>query len=200
MTEFEDKLDTVLVIDDEPFNTEWLTEYFKARGYKVVEASDLRSALDALEKTRYQYVVIDLSIPVSPALAQPLAALGTEFFRYPGLMAARRARSTGHATFQVIVYSVHESADVDRYTELIVCKYILKGRPRELKTHIESTMRRQPHGWRSLKAASKLVKSRPAHRGNLAAKKKVKPTPVVVKRKTRKSFQARYPNLNLAKK
>ena len=48
MKNCEDKLDTVLVIDDEPFNTEWLTEYFKARGYKVVEASDLQSALDAL--------------------------------------------------------------------------------------------------------------------------------------------------------
>ena len=52
MKNFEDKLDTVLVIDDEPFNTEWLTEYFKARGYKVVEASDLQSALDALVSVR----------------------------------------------------------------------------------------------------------------------------------------------------
>jgi hypothetical protein len=32
MKTFEDKLNTVLVIDDEPFQTEWLTEYFRARG------------------------------------------------------------------------------------------------------------------------------------------------------------------------
>jgi CheY-like chemotaxis protein len=147
---FEDKLETVLVIDDEPFQTEWLTDYFKARGFEVVQAEDLQSALDALEKTRYRYVVIDLSIPVSPALAQPLAALGPEFFKYPGLMAARKARSTGHNSFQVIVYSVHDSDDVNSYTDLIVCRYILKGRPRELKLHIEDTIKREPHGWRSL--------------------------------------------------
>ena len=139
---FEDKLNTVLIIDDEPFNTEWLTDYFIARGFEVVHAEDLQAALNALEHTRYRYVVIDLSIPVSPVLAQPLASLGTEFFRYPGLMAARRARTTGHNTFQVIVYSVHNSPDVKSYADLIVCHYILKGRPRELKDHVESTLRR----------------------------------------------------------
>jgi DNA-binding NarL/FixJ family response regulator len=147
---FEDRLNTVLIIDDEPFQTEWLTDYFQARGFEVVQSEDLQSALNALERVRYRYVIIDLSIPFSPALAEPLAALGTEFFRYPGLMAARKARSTGHNTFQVIVYSVHDSDDVQSYADRIVCRYILKGRPRELKLHIESTMNRQPHSWRSL--------------------------------------------------
>jgi CheY-like chemotaxis protein len=193
---FEDKLDTVLVIDDEPFNTEWLTEYFKARGFNVVEAVDLEAALAALEKTRYRYVIIDLSIPVSPALAQPLASLGTEFFRYPGLMVARRARTTGHNTFQVIVYSVHESGDVDGYAELIVCRYILKGRPSELKNHIESTMHRKPTGWHSTKSGAKLPKvRRPARK--VAAKKQAPAKKVIVKRK---SFSARYPSLALNKK
>jgi hypothetical protein len=83
----------------------------------------------------------------SPALAQPLAALGTEFLRYPGLMAARRARSTGHNTYRVIVYSVHDSEDVQAYADNVRCRYILKGRPRELKSHIEATIDRAPHGW-----------------------------------------------------
>jgi CheY-like chemotaxis protein len=151
MKVFDDKLDTVLVIDDEPFNTEWLTDYFKARKFDVVQAEDLQSSLDALENTRYRYVIVDLSIPVSPLLAQPLASLGTEFFRYPGLMAARRARSTGHNSFQVVVYSVHDSTDVDSYAGLIDCRYILKGRPRELKEHVESTIHRKPTGWHSLR-------------------------------------------------
>jgi DNA-binding NarL/FixJ family response regulator len=118
-----------------------------------VQAEDLQSALHALENTRYRYVIIDLSIPVSPALAQPLAALGTEFFRYPGLMIARRARTTGHNSFQVVVYSVHESADVDSYADLTDCRYILKGRPRDLKGHIESTMTRTLHGRRPMTKA-----------------------------------------------
>jgi CheY-like chemotaxis protein len=152
---FDDRLNTVLVIDDEPLQTEWLTEYFRAQGFVVEQAEDLQSALSALEKIRYRYVVIDLSIPFSPALAKPLAALGDEFFRYPGLMAARRARTTGHNTFQVIVYSVHDSADVDSYSNLILCKYILKGRPRDLKLHIENTIHRTPHGWRSIETQTK---------------------------------------------
>jgi CheY-like chemotaxis protein len=183
---FDDQLKTVLVVDDEPFNTEWLTDYFKARGFDVVQAEDLQSALDALEKTRYRYVIIDLSIPVSPALAQPLANLGSEFFRYPGLMVARKARSTGHNTFQVVVYSVHDSPDVDSYADLIVCRYILKGRPRELKSHIESTMNRTPHGWRSLtKRDQKKAAPRPPRKKSIPKKK-----PIVAKPK---SFYARFP-------
>jgi CheY-like chemotaxis protein len=177
---FEDKLDTVLVIDDEPFQAEWLTDYFTAHDLKVEESADLQSALDALELARYKYVIIDLSIPYSPTLAQPLAVLGTEFLRFPGLMAARKARSTGHNTYQVIVYSVHDSDDVQTYADRIRCRYILKGRPRELKLQIENTISRNPHGWRSLrplgatkkvarpklsrKAAKVTAISRPPHR------------------------------------
>jgi CheY-like chemotaxis protein len=195
LTKFQDKLDTVLIIDDEPFETEWLTEYFKARGYKVVEADDLQSALAALETVRYAYIVIDLSIPVSPSLQQPLVALGPEFFRYPGLMAARRARTTGHNTYQVIVYSVHDSADVDAYAELILCKYILKGRPRELKRHIESTIKRVPSGWTSTKPHSK----RP-RRVKIAAGKKTVPRKKAAATQKKKSFYSRYPTFVAATK
>jgi CheY-like chemotaxis protein len=145
---FTNKLDTVLIIDDEPFQTEWLTDYFTAKGLKVEHEQNLQRALEVLDTTRFRFVVIDLSIPFSPALAQPLAALGTEFFRYPGLMAARKARTTGHNTYQTIVYSVHDSDEVQGYVDKIRCYYILKGRPRELKAHIDSNMNRIPHGWK----------------------------------------------------
>lgn len=181
---FEDKLDAVLVIDDEPFNTEWLTDYFTARKFNVVHAEDLQSALDALENTRYRYVIVDLSIPVSPLLAQPLASLGTEFFRYPGLMAARRARTTGHNSYQVVVYSVHDSDDVDSYAGLIDCRYILKGRPRELKEHVESTIHRKPTGWHS-GALMQVRKPRP--KSKHTPKKKV-----VATGPKKKSFYLRY--------
>ena len=183
---FDDKLDTVLIIDDEPFNTEWLTDYFVARKFQVVHAEDLQSALDALENTRYRYVVVDLSIPVSPVLAQPLASLGTEFFRYPGLMAARRARTTGHNSFQVIVYSVHDLDDVNSYAGLIDCRYILKGRPRELKNHVESTSHRKPTGWHT--------QTRPARVPKAKAKVGAKPPPKkkVVANTKKKSFYLRY--------
>jgi DNA-binding response OmpR family regulator len=195
MKKFDDKLDTVLVIDDEPFQTEWMAEYFMARGYKVVQADDLQDALKALETVRYAYVVIDLSIPVTPALQQPLAALGAEFFRYPGLMAARKARTTGHNTYQVIVYSVHDSADVEAYSELILCKYILKGRPGELKRHIQNTMKRTPNGWLSTKPAVK----RP-RRAKVVLPTKAAPRKNRVSSAKRKSFYSRYPALVKASK
>ena len=180
---FEDKLDTVLVIDDEPFNTEWLSDYFLARKFKVMHAEDLQSALAALEVTRYRYVVIDLSIPHSPALAQPLASLGTEFFRYPGLMAARQARNIGHNSYQVIVYSVHDSDDVDAYTGKIDCRYILKGRPKVLKDHIEGTLQRKPTGWHTETAPSgRSPKSKP--KTTHASKPKKKKPAISVNRKS----------------
>jgi len=194
---FDDKLDTVLVIDDEPFQTEWLTEYFRARDYKVVEAEDLQSGLDALERSRYRYVIIDLSIPFSPALAQPLAALGAEFFRYPGLMAARKARTTGHNTFQVIVYSVHDSSEVESYAERIDCKYILKGRPRELKNHIEHTMSKNPHGWRVAQTKGRSKKTA-VRAGAVRSKKRVSKKGVSTIKK--KSFYVRYPSFVSSKK
>jgi CheY-like chemotaxis protein len=185
---FDDKLNTVLVIDDEPLNTEWLSDYFQARKFNVVHAEDLQSALAALESTRYRYVVIDLSIPHSPALAQPLASLGTEFFRYPGLMAARRARNIGHNSYQVIVYSVHDSDDVDAYAGKIDCRYILKGRPKALKDHIEGTLQRKPTGWHTQTASSERApKSKPKTKH--ASKPKKKKPAVGAKRK---SFYLRY--------
>lgn len=165
---FNNKPDTVLVIDDEPLQTEWLVDYFQARGLKVEQVLNLQDALDRLESNRYRYVVIDLSIPFSPALAQPLADLGTEFFRYPGLMAARKARTIGHNTFQIIVYSVHDSDEVQEYADKIRCHYILKGRPRELKSFVDATLTRKIHGWRTSPkpraSPKRIIKSKAVHR------------------------------------
>src|SRR5262249_55572350 len=146
MNRFENRLDSVLIIDDEPYETQWLSDYFTNRGLKVSHAVNLQQGLDILDKVRFAYVVIDLSIPVSPSLQQPLTALGPEFYRFPGLMLARRARSTGHNSYQVLVYSVHDSDEVQVYTDKIQCGYVLKGRPKSLKERIEGTLRRKPHG------------------------------------------------------
>lgn len=144
---FDVKLETVLVVDDEPFQTEWLIEYLVAKGLKCEYVTRLADALRMLKETRYRYVVIDLSIPYDPALAELLNRLGPEFIRYPGLAIARAARNNGHNTYQVIVYSVHDSDEVQTYADRIRCRYILKGRPGDLKGHIESTFDKRPHGW-----------------------------------------------------
>jgi CheY-like chemotaxis protein len=165
---------------------------FSRTGLDVAQAEDLQSALDALDSVRYRYVIIDLSIPVSPALQQPLAALGAEFFRYPGLMAARRARTTGHNMFQVIVYSVHDSSEVEDYAKQIDCQYILKGRPRELKNHIEDTMQRNPYGWHAVRPQA-ILKKRPL-RAATPPKKKM-PAKKNLSTIKKKSFNSRFPML-----
>ena len=76
---FDDKLDTVLIIDDEPFNTEWLADYFVARKFEVIHAEDLQTALAALEHTRYRYVVVDLASRTLLPLLSLLLRLARSF-------------------------------------------------------------------------------------------------------------------------
>ncbi|HRF09933.1 MAG TPA: response regulator [Xanthobacteraceae bacterium] len=147
---FDDRLDTVLVIDDEPLNTEWLFDYLGSEGFKVESVKNLQQALSEISKKRFRFVIIDLNIPFEASLRNKLQELGPHFLKYPGLMAARAARTSGHNTFQVVVFSVHDSEEVRKYVELIRATYIIKGRPRELKTHIETWKSKEPHGWRSI--------------------------------------------------
>jgi hypothetical protein len=81
--------------------------------------------------------------------------------------------------------SVHDSSEVEDYAKLIDCKYILKGRPRELKSHIEETMHRNPHGWNAVRSQA-VPKKRPL-RATTTTRKKSPPKKDVSKVK-KKSF------------
>jgi len=80
---FENKLDTVLVIDDEPSHTDWLTDYFESVGLKIENELDLQGALKALERYRYRYVVVDLSIPLVPHSRNLSRSWGLSFTDIP---------------------------------------------------------------------------------------------------------------------
>lgn len=54
----------VLIAEDNPVNRELLHELLVLRGYAVFEASDGQQALDLMEKTKPDILLIDLGMPV----------------------------------------------------------------------------------------------------------------------------------------
>ncbi len=60
----EDKpLKKVLVVDDEPSILELLTEALTQEGYEVTPLSDGRSALDLIEKEKFDLIIVDIKMP-----------------------------------------------------------------------------------------------------------------------------------------
>jgi two-component system KDP operon response regulator KdpE len=53
----------VLVVDDEPAIRRFLRLSFDAEGYQVAEAGDGRSALDSLQRTPADILILDLGLP-----------------------------------------------------------------------------------------------------------------------------------------
>jgi CheY-like chemotaxis protein len=77
---------TVLVVDDEPYVRDVLSEYLRARGLEVIEASNGLEALLRFKQVRPSAVVLDLLMP-----------------RLGGLRALRRIRNMDEAVRVVVV-------------------------------------------------------------------------------------------------
>lgn len=56
---------TLLVVDDEPYNLEIISEFLESEGYELVTAQDGREALDILEREpkRFSSVILDRMMP-----------------------------------------------------------------------------------------------------------------------------------------
>lgn len=59
----------VLVAEDNAVNRELLRELLECRDYTVIEASDGRQALDLIEQTRPDIVLLDINMPVLDGFA-----------------------------------------------------------------------------------------------------------------------------------
>lgn len=129
--------DTVVVVDDEPHNVLWMSDYLDSKGYTFILATNLNEAVAEIDKEIYRALVIDLNIPVLEPLDTPVSALGAVYVKYPGLFAARQARNRGYRGKQVVIYSVHKDAEVAEEAARLGCTYILKGRPREVKAELD---------------------------------------------------------------
>lgn len=143
MSELPRKLTTVLLVDDEPHNLQWVVEFLERSGYFVEVATRVDAALDALQKHRYRMVVADLSIPTGDA-ELPRTVTKPVYAIYPGLTVAEYARTHGHLDRQVIVYSVHDDDAVRREAKRIRCTYLMKGRPRQFKEELSEVLSYDP--------------------------------------------------------
>lgn len=137
------KSDTILVSDDEPYNLLWIVEWIVGLGYKTEIAENVDVAVDKLRNARYRTVLADLSIPLLPP--QHLLDNRDALYKsYPGLLVADFARNHDHTARQVVVYSVHDDESVRVLSRKLGFTYILKGRPRLLKSELEAIMKYDP--------------------------------------------------------
>lgn len=135
---------TLLLMDDELFNIQWLMDYLVAKGYEVLPTSSADEAVIALSEEIYRAAILDLNVPMSSAPDVGPIKRKSVYKKYPGLYVAWHARNRGYRNRQVIIYSVHRDPEVAQEAEILGCTYILKGRPAELKREIEYVLSFDP--------------------------------------------------------
>jgi CheY-like chemotaxis protein len=128
---------TVLVIDDEPEWLGWVEEFFQSLRLKVEFVETLPAALEAINRGAYRLMLVDMNIPVSGAAALADSPIKQ---KYPGIVAAIKARSKGYGAHQVIAYTVHDDDAADAELARVNCRYVLKGRPQVLKSVIRASL------------------------------------------------------------
>lgn len=105
----------ILVIDDDPFTLELLTETLSEQGYHPVAAQDGSSALEILGKDRFQVALVDLSLPgvegmelvreISSATPETAVVIMTG---YPTLDSAIQALRQGACDYIVKPFKIQE--------------------------------------------------------------------------------------------
>jgi len=143
MSEPHRKEDTILIADDEPYNLQFILDFLELLEYKTVVADNVDNAIRRLQEFRFRAVVADLSIPLLPPQSL-LTGRDPLFQKYPGLLVADYARNHNHTGRQVIVYSVHDDAQVRELAGRLGVTYLLKGRPRLLKEEIKDVLSFDP--------------------------------------------------------
>jgi DNA-binding response OmpR family regulator len=115
----------VLVVDDEPIVREVLSRYLSREGFEVETAADGQAALDAVESTRPELVVLDLMLP-----------------RVDGLEVLRRIRSRNGVA---VIMLTARGEETDRVVglELGADDYVAKPfSPREVVARVRAVLRR----------------------------------------------------------
>lgn len=138
------KQKTILLMDDEIFNIQWLIDFLEAKDFEIISMSDADGAIKEVSKEIYRALVLDLNVPIS---SPPQAGPGTKkavYQKYPGLHVAWYARNMGYRDRQVIIYTVHRDPEVEQEAQNLGCTYILKGRPTELKEEIMHVLSYDP--------------------------------------------------------
>lgn len=131
----------VLLVDDEPEYLSWVVEFLASLGLKVEFAETLPLALEAIDKRTYRLILLDMNIPAGGAASLAKSPIST---KYPGIVAAIKARSRGYGAHQVIAYTVHDDDAADAELAKLSCRYVLKGRPAALKAVVRASIKQRP--------------------------------------------------------
>lgn len=118
-------MSTILVVDDEPELREMVRRYLEAEGFKVIEAVDGDSALEALAISEPDLVLLDVSMP------------GRDGFE--------TLQELRHSTTIPVIMLTARAEEIDRVIGLTVGAddYVTKPfSPRELVARIRAVLRR----------------------------------------------------------
>jgi len=124
---------TVLVVDDEPMVREVLAQYLTHDGFVVIEAGDGEEAVQKLDASVPDLVLLDLMLP-----------------KRHGLEVLRHARSTSEVPV-ILLTALGDEKDRVAGLELGADDYVVKPfSPREVAARVKSVLRRsggRSHHW-----------------------------------------------------
>ena len=133
----------ILLVDDEPSITELARMYLERDGYRIHEAADGESALEAAEKQKPALIVLDVMLP-----------------KVDGFDVCRRLRSAGNDVPIIMLTARDEDIDKILGLELGADDYLTKPfNPRELVARVKAILRRSE--------SKKDSDGKPIHRGDL---------------------------------
>lgn len=133
----------ILLADDEPEHLDWLVDFLNAKGMATTVVTNVYDTIKAMNRMKYRAYFVDLNIPLGqwvPAMPQ----VGKTYDDYHGLYIAKLVRSQGISGRRVIIYSAHHNQSIVSEVKRLYCRYIVKGRPRELKQDIEELLLHEP--------------------------------------------------------
>lgn len=148
----------VLLADDEPEHLDWLVDYLSAKGLKTTVVTTIKESVTAFEECLFRAYIIDLNIPLggwSPSIAEPSPA----YSDYHGLYALKLIRSQGNSGGRVLAYSAHYNDQIVKEIRRLYCKYVVKGRPLDLKTEIDRLLKVDPKKTEIRKKQAKVVRT-----------------------------------------
>lgn len=133
----------ILLVDDEPSITELSRMYLERDGYRIHEAQDGESALEAAAKHQPALIVLDVMIP-----------------KVDGFDVCRRLRSAGNDVPIIMLTARDEDIDKILGLELGADDYLTKPfNPRELVARVKAILRRSE--------SKKEADDKPIRRGDL---------------------------------
>ncbi|MBK7448442.1 MAG: response regulator transcription factor [Anaerolineales bacterium] len=133
----------ILLVDDEPSITQLARMYLEREGYRVHEAGDGESALEAVAQHKPALLVLDVMLP-----------------KLDGFDVCRRLRSAGDQVPIIMLTARDEDIDKILGLELGADDYLTKPfNPRELTARVKAILRRSE--------PKKTTDTSPLHRGDL---------------------------------